>query len=259
MTVPVLSILFMVVTLLVCFGFPIVLWVLFAKRYERVSTAVLLGMLGFVVPQLLIRIPILQLLAGNAGWIAFCTATPIVALAAYALSAGLFETAGRCGVFFLLRKRLSYPTALSAGLGHGAVEAVVLVGLTYINNIVYSILINLNQLPDVAGLQSMLAPLATTASPIFLMAGVERLFTMVVHMALSVLLWRFFAVGKAWVGFFVCTAAHFGVDFVSTLLAQLGIGTWGVELAIGLMAALGFWLIRRTGKKFSGSSVEGNA
>lgn len=248
MTVPTLSILFMVVTLLVCFGFPIVLWVLFAKRYGKISAAVGLGMLGFVVPQLLIRIPILQLLAGNTGWIAFCTATPVLALAVYALSAGLFETAGRCGVFYLLRKRLSYPIALSAGLGHGAIEAIVLVGLTYINNIVYSILMNLNQLPDVAGLQSTLAPLATTASSIFLLAGAERLFTMVVHMALSVLLWRFFDVGKAWLGFFVCTAAHFGVDFLSTLLARLGVGSWGVELAIGLMAALGFWLIKRTAR-----------
>ena len=52
------------------------------------------------------------------------------------LAAGIFEETGRLAAFrFVLRKRREPVTALSYGLGHGGIEAFLLVGLTMIANL----------------------------------------------------------------------------------------------------------------------------
>lgn len=60
-----LSIFFMVMSLLIIFGFPLALVIWFYKKEKISLIAVLVGALVFLVNQLLVRIPLLNLLANT--------------------------------------------------------------------------------------------------------------------------------------------------------------------------------------------------
>ena len=77
-------------------------------------------------------------------------------------------------------------TALSYGIGHGGCEAFLILGVTYISNIVISLMMQRGvqmSAEITAGIQS-LAALPVT---LFLLAGFERIVAMTLHTALSVL------------------------------------------------------------------------
>ena len=58
-------------------------------------------------------------------------------------TAGLFEETGRLVVMLLLLKAFHrLADGLAFGLGHGGLEAMLLVGLTYVSNLVLAVLMN---------------------------------------------------------------------------------------------------------------------
>lgn len=238
----------MIATLLICCLFPIVLWIFFARyrKKKRLSTAVIAGAIGFILPQMVIRIPILQLLSRNERWISFCENNTLIAIAIFAVTAALFETAGRLLVFKgILRKRLSYNTALGAGLGHGGAESIGLVGLTYVNNLIFSVMINTGALPDFDGMPEIRDALIGTPATTFLAAGVERASTVAFHIALSVLLCLFIMRGRAVLGATVCFAIHFIVDFFIPLIIKNGLSIWFTEGIIFIIAIISILLVLR--------------
>ena len=236
-TVPVLSISAMVFTLLVCFGVPVLLWVLLARGHRGTSLVVLAGAAGFVVPQLVIRLPLLSWLQTTAWFGAFAQGAPLLYVLALAFTAGLFETAGRYCVFrWLVKAPLSRHTAIAAGVGHGGSEAILLVGTTYINNLVLSLLINSGSVP--AGVPSMdvlAGLLAGTPAASYLAAGFERLCTMAFHIFLTLLLAYCWARGKRSAGFWACVGLHTLADTLIPL-SNLYVGLW---LAMVLLAVFG--------------------
>ena len=123
---------------------------------------------------------------------------PAVFVAYTCLAAGLFEETGRMCMFFLMKKRIQDPSgAMMYGTGHGGAEAILLVGTACINNLVMVWILN-TQGPDVltaglsgaqlAAMQNAIASL-TQSPEIFCLAGIERLITIPLHVALSVLVW----------------------------------------------------------------------
>lgn len=204
---------------------PIAGWVFLAKKWKHINIAVIVGALGFFVPQLLIRIPILSLppvsqaLVGLYGW------NSLLYFLTLAFTASLFETVGRFFVFkTLLANRLSYQTGVAAGYGHGAIEAFILVGMTYMGNLLVSYGVHLGALgitPDV--LNQAVEQLAAVPVPLFLAAGFERLCTVCFHVGASVFICYMISKGKAGKGFLLTLAAHTLVDFVVPLvLARTG-------------------------------------
>src|SRR5690606_30347694 len=109
------------------------------------------------------------------------------------LSAGVFEEIGRYLAFrFPLRRDLSWQNGVAYGLGHGGIEAIVLVGITYINNIVISLMINTGQFENLIGpgLDAATAALIkdqliNTPPIYFLIGGLERFFTLFIQVGLS--------------------------------------------------------------------------
>lgn len=121
-----------------------------------------------------------------------CTGLPVILLIIFKkkngwLPAALFEETGRWTAFrFFLKNHLTAETALMYGAGHGGAESILIVGITYISNIVTSIMINSgtfentmstldNNLKQTA--YEQLSPLWTSSAGTFLMAGVERIFS----------------------------------------------------------------------------------
>ena len=230
------AIVFSIVTVIVALILPPVFAVAYAlkNRKQGILSAWLLGALGFAVPQILIRMPVLQLLSANSGFVAFAQSHMILYGLGLAFTAGLFELAGRYAVALLLRKRLTCRRALAAGLGHGGIEAMILIGISYITNLVFIFMLNTGSFDamvaqtavagaDTAQLEAVRDALVNTSGWMFLLAAVERLLTMVLHAAMSALVCFGVHRGKTLAASLACLVLHTLVDAsatVSMLLPQ---------------------------------------
>lgn len=168
------------------------------NRKQGVWSAWLLGAAGFFVAQLLIRTPILNALAALTGFAAFSREHPWLFGVLLAVTAALFELAGRLGAALAMRKRLTLRRAVAAGMGHGGIEAILLIGMTYLNNLLYIVLIQTGGFDvlvsqtaavgvDVSSLLAIRESLVSLSPWMFLLAGYERLLTMLCHTAMSVM------------------------------------------------------------------------
>lgn len=233
-------------TVLICFALPIALAVWFCRKKPRRLLVVLAGTLSFLVPQLMIRVPLLGtdfVQAFLLGW------GPWSLSVFYAFTAALFETTGRFLLFWLvLRHSRSFEDGLAAGLGHGGIEAITIVGFSYINNLVFAIAINhgtaasllqgTGSTPDAAA--SLIATLTSVPAQNFYFAGLERLFTIGVQIALTTLLLSFMVRKKTLTGFLLVLALHTAMDFVLPVIGNLFGQLWLSEL---LLAAFSIGII----------------
>lgn len=119
------------------------------------------------------------------------------------LAAGIFEETGRLCGFYFLRKREKGETdkvscAFVYGVGHGGVEAVLLVGFVCVSNLILSFTLNANGMDAVtAGMtgdalemaQKQLSILTDTPAAMYFMAGFERIFAIALQISLSILVW----------------------------------------------------------------------
>ncbi|MDD7334083.1 MAG: YhfC family glutamic-type intramembrane protease [Lachnospiraceae bacterium] len=145
------------------------------------------------------------------------------------LAAGLFEEVGRfVAMRFAMKKQLNLPNALMYGVGHGGIEAILIVGLASVSNLVTSIMINAGTLEASLGALdqatkeatlTQLSALWTTPSYQFFLSGIERIVAVTLHIALSVLVFQAVKLGKKryW---FLAFAIHVGVDFATVITAN---------------------------------------
>lgn len=163
------------------------------------------------------------------------------------LAAGVFEETGRFAAFKLvLRERRAPVSALSYGIGHGGCEAFLLLGVTYLSNIVLCLTVKSGGqvAPELAAAVDSLAAIPAAT---FLWAGFERVCAMTLHAALSVLV--FAAVrrpGKRWL-FPGAILLHALADF-STVAAFRLAGVMASEAAAAAFALLAALLAVRVYK-----------
>ena len=116
-----------------------------------------------------------------------------------------------------------------AGLGHGGIEAIVLIGMTYINNLLYSVMINsgaydvmiestANMGVDTSSLVLVKQQLIETSPYMFLLAGYERILTMILHVAMTVIVVYFVSKKKDFLGIILCLLIHTFIDFMPSFL-----------------------------------------
>ena len=232
--VPIVSMVAMVITLGICTVVPLLALIVYAikNKGKGVWIAWLLGAAGFFVMQIVIRTSILSLVQMMPGFMQFVADYYIVYVAILAFTAALFEVVARYVVAKILKKKQCYEVAVGAGLGHGGIEALVLIGLTYVNNILYSIMINTGAFDtmvsqtakmgvDVSQLMMAKKLLITTHPMMYFLAGYERILTMVIHIALTVLVFYFVSKKKDFVGIILCLLIHTLVDFVPGFIQGL--------------------------------------
>ena len=229
--VSVASITAMILTLCICLFLPVILLIVYAvtHRKKKVVSAWFLGAAGFSVTQILIRTPILTVLGLLPDFQDFVMAHYVAYVLILAFTAGLFEVAGRYVVAKLLRKELTFERSLAAGLGHGGIEAMILIGITYINNLVYAVMINTGTFDiivehtaalgvDTAGLLTLKDTFLTTPAYIFCLAGYERILTMISHTAMSLIVCYYVTQKQDLKGVLICLAFHTLLDGVSGLV-----------------------------------------
>ncbi len=162
------------------------------------------------------------------------------------LAAGLFEETGRLAAFrLLLRGERAPVTALAYGAGHGGVEAVLLVGLTMVNNLALAALVGGGAVTDPAVLAAA-ETLAATPAGMFLWAGLERCSAVALHLANSVLV--FAAVrGRRYGLYLLAILTHAVANFLAVMLST-AVPTAVVELAVlawSLLTAAMAWRVYR--------------
>ena len=254
-SVPILSIVFMAVSCAICFLVPLALFLYLrlvkkADIYPFFAGCAVMLLFAFILESgmhnLVLSSPAGAVIRNNI-WL-------------YALyggfMAGLFEETGRYLAFaFALKKyRAKNVNALMYGAGHGGFEAIVITGITMINNIIWSVMINNGSISSmlsslsgdqVAQAEQSVTLLTTTPSYQFLLGCVERLLAIALHIALSVIVW--FAV--KWNGkFYLYPAAiliHFAVDAAAALLSGLGVNVILIEIVVAVLTAASALFARR--------------
>lgn len=247
-----ISILFMAISLLIIFLFPLSLIVYFYRKEKISLPAVLVGALVFFVFQVATRIPLLNYLAGLE-WFQVI-ATNIVFFAVFlGLSAGIFEEVGRfVGFKYFLRNILERKNGIAYGIGHGGIEAMLLVGLTYINNIAFSVMINSGTFDKIIDQQlgSVTADiikdaLVKTPPLMFLVGGIERFFSIIIQIALSLIVLHAVRFKKTSFLLFAILI-HTLINIPAVMITQHELSIWVSQAYIFIIAMAGFMFIKKS-------------
>lgn len=163
-----MNIIFFLISLFICFGLPIILAIYIVKKGKAHISSVIIGGVVFFIVQPVIRFSILSYLYNNIWFILNIKSSIIILSLFLGLTAGIFEEGGRFLAFkFMFKNKLNRHEGIAYGIGHGGCEAMVLVGTAMISSVM--------------GHLSVLSPYE------LLEPGVERLCSISVHIALSII------------------------------------------------------------------------
>ncbi len=241
-----ISIICMVITLLLSLVLPIAIFVWYGLKQKKkeVWIAGVFGAGGFALMQLGIRLPIVNTISAIPAFLSWAENNYIWYCFVLAFTAGLFEVVARYGGAKILyhskslTKELTFESGVMAGIGHGGIEAVALIGTTYINNLLFSVMINSGiwdkfmATVQEAGVQTgdstiyeayaSVGPLLTdTPWYMYLAAGYERVLTMAAHTAMTLIVFYFVAHKKGAKGVMIALAIHTALDFFVVLISGL--------------------------------------
>lgn len=227
-----LSIIFMGISLILSLGLPIG-GIIYLKVKHKVSLKVFfIGMLAFFITVQVLEAPIHNYFLNiNENTSAFLLNNPVAYMLYGGLMAGIFEETARLISFKYLIKDRNDITAVTYGVGHGGIEAILIGGVSSLNAIAYSLLINNG------GFQSTMEKalvskevISTTynhfvnsSSILWLMPGLERVIAMIIQISLSIIV--FYAVKeRKYIFFLVAILIHAVIDFPAALY-QVGVIT----------------------------------
>ncbi len=240
------SVLGMMFSLVVSFGLPIGLFVYLWRKKKASFFSFATGLLIFLFFALFLESMVHSVVLGSTGTL---ITGNIFLYALYgALMAALFEETGRfLGMKYIMRNQLTKENAWMYGVGHGGIEAMFLLGITSINNLVNATMINngsmngilegLDQASREAAVQG-LSVLWQTPASLFFAAGFERIIAICLQISLSILIYQ--AVKEKsgrWYG--AAFGVHFVVDFAAVLLANVSVAV--AEVVMAVMTAAVAW------------------
>lgn len=230
---------------------PTVLCIWWLKTRHEKFTSVLTGAMTFLIFAL-----VLESIVHSIVFMVFPGIKDnVVAYMLYgALMAGIFEETGRFLAYKLvLKKRTNRETAISYGIGHGGFEAVYILAATGINNFVYAGIINAGQFPplldqlkaagqDTSPIESLPEQLAAFGIADIGLPILERVFAVMFHIALSILVFYAVKNGKIWM-YFLAVILHALLDTPAALYQQGVIGIAATEVCLALFSIVTFVII----------------
>lgn len=233
--------------------FPLLLAYWIGRRTKGGMKALATGASAFIASQVL-HLPFnwaIGLIGGSRG--AGLLSLPLLALVA-GLSAGIFEELARYVAmrFVLKPKGPSFRPALAYGVGHGGIEAMIVGFLVLVSvgvMVTFSVSPSVLDLsgPSLEIMQEQSDAFWSTAWHLPIAGGLERVFAIAAHVAMSVLVMRA-VVRKNTAYLFAAILAHTLLDAWAVWASQ-SLGTWWTEAGIALFGA-GFagliWLLRES-------------
>ena len=113
-------------------------FVLIQIKYRKSVLPFFMGAAAFIVSQLLLRTPLLQLVLPRFQWYVAMSVQNYYGYWIFlGMTAGIFEETARWICFrYLLKKRRRFSDGIVFGLGHGGAEALLITGIGYLNNFI---------------------------------------------------------------------------------------------------------------------------
>lgn len=172
----------------------------------------MLGFLSFFISQIMLRIPLLNFLAKNPGFVVFQLQNALLVGCLIAISAGVFEEVFRF-LFrrFLIRDSIKIAEPVIFGIGHSLMEII------YIFTPVV-----------LASGLSVISPLAV----------VERIFATLLHIEFSIIIWNGFLTNKKYSYLFLAILLHSLCDIIIPIAGSLGVGIYVTEILFLLVVAV---------------------
>jgi uncharacterized membrane protein YhfC len=174
------------------------------------------------------------------GWGVGLWPLPLLALAA-GLSAGVFEETARWLVLrFWLKRARGWPEALQFGAGHGGVEAIIfgfLVIITFTSMIALTTidLAALGVPPgDAATVQASVVEFWRTPWYMSILAGLERIFAIIFHIAMAVIVMR--GVMRGQIGYLLAAIAAHTLLNAWAVWGAATVGAVWVEVGLAVIA-----------------------
>lgn len=257
------SIVWMIIGLFLFVAVPVALSIIWIVKKKEHVTTVLVGAATFILFVFILEKPIQNVLLfptamglSNHAISIFLNSHPVLLAFMAGLFPGVFEETGRLVAYkTVLKKRVNKETSISYGIGHGGIEIVTILGLTYINYIAYAMMINtgtfqilvdqlMAQAPDQIGQVDQMVSLLTAFSCGKVMLDVvERIIAVMVHIGASVLV--FYACrdkGKFWL-YPLAIVIHTAMDFFAGLVLfnVISISDWGMELIAAIIGVATFF------------------
>ena len=174
----------------------------------------------------------------------FLSANPVLLALVAGLFPGVFEETGRLIAFkTVLRNRRNRETSISYGIGHGGLEGILMLGLTYIQYIAYAVMINTGtfgmivdqvaaQAPEQLGSVETIVSLLTGFSFANLgIAFVERVFAVLFHIGASILVFYACKDRKKFWLYPLAVILHTSMDFAAalSLFKVIVLPAWALE------------------------------
>ncbi|MBI9051117.1 MAG: YhfC family intramembrane metalloprotease [Anaerolineaceae bacterium] len=236
----------LLISILLCFSIPIILFYFLRKRWRISWIFFLIGAGSFIFSQI-IHLPLNNFL-GKINWIAdlqIATGSDLIRTAIIlGLTAGICEELTRWLILFIIEKvnhkKSSGLSAIALGIGHGGIEAIILGAIFVGANITTVLFLKLNDPSllqiDVAQwqlIQDHYLPIINLPGGGFL-PFVERMLAIILHVSLSVWVWRSYSKKKPII-LLAAILYHTIVDMVLVLIIVWGINYWFAETLFLLM------------------------
>ncbi|MBQ4293819.1 MAG: YhfC family intramembrane metalloprotease [Lachnospiraceae bacterium] len=251
-TVPGTTIFAMIFSLVLALGAPVLAAVLMKLKANGKLICTLIGIAAFVVFALVLEQLCHILVARLAGESLMDNQ---VFYAVYGgLSAAVFEETGRfLAMKFLMRKNLTQENSIMYGIGHGGAESILLIIVSFLPNLMTSVMINNGGMQEALGAVDAtvreetvqeLSVLWTTPSAEFALAGIERVLSFVLQLCLSYLV--YLAVRYKKPGYyFLAMALHFTIDALTVPLRAVMSIYMAETIFLGYVLVIAFFTIRK--------------
>ena len=230
---------------------PIAVAAIWIIKKKEPFTTVLIGTAAFILFAIALEKPIQNMVIDTSGAFGrFLEGRPILWALVVGLFPGVFEETGRLVAYkTVLKNRKNRETAISYGIGHGGMEVMLVLGASYITDLVYSVMVNTGAFGTVVNavaaetpelLETITAIPAQLAAFSFGTLGLalfERLSAVLFHIGASILV--FYACkDKFWL-YPLAILLHTAMDFFAGLL-MVGVFNppiWVFEMIIAAIAA----------------------
>ena len=248
---------------------PVAILVALGLKKQVNGLPLALGAAAFFVSQILLRIPLLGLLTGQAWYQEASVRFFLPVLFVVCLSAGLFEESARLAGATFLKENRSFKDILSFGLGHGFCEVVLLIGATHCNNILFSLVANNpgGALADMmwgALTPDMLDAVAlqlAAVEPMQVYLGIlERFSAVMLHLFATFLVFQGVVKQKRLLYYTLAVLVHTAFNFVAVVAAHYAGLVVSEVLLLAMALAVGYCLMREKQKKLpaAGSAPMGS-
>lgn len=252
-----------IVNIVISMGVPIGILIYFSIKKRELVKPFLVGALVFLVLQVVLRIPLLNVVLSKMDWFYNMTVlNPLLYAVFLGLTAGIFEEVGRLVGFEVgLKKNRSWYDGLAFGLGHGGIEAIIFAGISSIQNLYVLFLLNNGKFNEAlvgASEEIVRGIFSSTSSMMILYGGIERVSAVIMHIGFTILVLYGINKGKKALYLLWAILAHGVVDTTVVVAQQVGASIHVVELICAVFAVIlliGAIRVKGSFENFKGGKV----